>query len=187
MAAMDPDVAHWSQASGSLSRIPADLVYGYQGNTGVILHPFWTSDGHFPYKGNDTPEMVGGDFVSVQITIAGPGKGGLQPGLSHDHAHTGLTANGKATGDKPWDPPKIFTLRDGSTVKEYKEQDSAGAEYLLIRTLPSGQQLVLQVDGPFSSTGNPSTNQLPFTENQVIAAVSVSGIEDVRLPVPGFP
>ncbi|MEY9863677.1 hypothetical protein ABH935_009330 [Catenulispora sp. GAS73] len=188
MAAMDMDVTHWSQASGALARVPADLVYSVDaGGNGVTLHPMWTPDGHFPYKGNDTPQMVGGDFVDVGIAIAGPSKNGLHPGAAAtNHTDLGLTGNGKAAAGKPWDPPTTTTLPDGSTVKIWMEQDSAGAEYTLIRTLRTGEQLELTVNGPFSSTGKPTTNRLPFTEQQMIDAVSVPGIEDVALSVPSM-
>jgi hypothetical protein len=187
MAALDPDMTHWSEPSPTMTRIPADLVYGYVTGGGVLLEPTWTPDGHVPWKPGNPPQDVGGDSVAVSITITAPGHA-LGPGLATNHAERGITANGKALGDEPWPaPPSTFALPDGSTVKEWKEQDSAGAGYVLIRTLPSGEQLELRIDGPDSSTGKPSTNKLPFTEQQIIDAVSVSGVEDVRLPMPGLP
>lgn len=183
-AVLDPEGTHlWASSAGFQSSVPADIINGFtaDGDTtkfdGVEAQISWTPGNSYPYKNNNKPD-VSGPYVQVWTMIRAAG-GSESFTSAPDHRN-----NGQGTGDpasRPtWSPPTVSTLKDGSTVSLKKEQDSAGAAVVVTRTLPSGAQLILFVNGPFQ---DPGTNTLPFTDQQLLAAVNVSGIEGVQLPI----
>lgn len=187
-AVLDPQGTHLSAASpGFLHSAPVDIINGYLGDgdmskfEGLESQISWTPDGHYPFKNNNRPDMSG-PYVQVWITILAAGASDLYT-TAPDHRNNG---QGYGAGTRPaWSPEAVTTLKDGSTVSLKREQDSAGATAVATRTLASGAKLILYVNGPYQE---PGTNTLPFTDEQLVAAVSVPGVEDVRLPIDsGFP
>jgi hypothetical protein len=183
-AVLDPGGTHlWASDPGFHHSAPVDIVNGFSTAAnatkldGVESQIWWTPDGHYPFKNDDKPDMVG-PYVQIRTSIRAGGRPDPYANAP-DHRDNGLQGNGKAAAGLPWGPATVTTLPDGSTVSLKKEQDSAGAAVVATRTLRSGAQLILYVSGPDQA---PGMSTLSFTDQQLIAAVSVSGIEDVQLP-----
>lgn len=184
-AVLDPQGTHlWAASPDFQHSAPVDIINGpMEGGatskiSGIGSQISWTPDGHDPFKHNGVPETTG-PYVRVLITIRAAG-GSSDFASAPDHRDTGLHGNGAAAPGLPWGPATVTSLKDGSTVSLKKEQDSAGASAVATRTLPSGAQLILYIDGPYQE---PGTNTLPFTDQQLVDAVNVSGVDDVALPI----
>jgi hypothetical protein len=191
-AVLDPEGEHLRAVDSGLRPQPPDAIAGFRGHgdtgllDGVEAQSFWTPDGHYPETPANIDQEVG-PFLTVDIELEAPGtpddySGGTESHVPDPNLHL---KDGQAAPATPWGPATTTTLADGSTVKVRREVDPDGATYAIIRTLPSGFKLTLYVDGPQP----PGTGMVfPFTEQQLVAAVSVPWTEAVGLPVPdGIP
>jgi len=142
---------------------------------GIDTSGTWTVDG----KGHENAPYSPGPYFSVSMSIYAPGSAGEEEPPPVNHA-----AHHSASGDMPhgsWGLKTITTLPDGSTVSVRSEHDSGGSTYEAVRTLPSGENLTLYVDAAYGGIDAGVT--FSFTQQQLIAAVSIDGVADVTLPV----
>lgn len=144
----------------------------------IANQAYWTPEGRFSFSpsSNQTTSQP----VLVEIAVQAPGHE-VQYRKNHlDHRQIKPAENG-AADPVPWGPATVTTLADGTTVSVHSEQDDAGASIEAARTLKSGVRLFLYIDGAYGAGG---AKDFPFTEQQVVAALSVPVPEDVRLPTP---
>ncbi|GAA2064588.1 hypothetical protein GCM10009839_90130 [Catenulispora yoronensis] len=178
-AVLDPDGKHLSNASpGFHQPSPIDIINGFSSSGGMTTFDgvesqiAWTADGHYPFKNDNKPDMSG-PYVQVWITIQAAGGSDPYPSAP-DHQ-----INGQSGSTRSWGPTAVYTLTDGSKLTLTREQDRVGAAALATHSYPSGNRLLLYVN----TAQDAGTGSLPFTDDQLVAAVDVPGIEDVQLPI----
>lgn len=182
---LDPAGTHLGAVDSALDPAPTDVMNGIEtvGSngrySGATAHLSWTPDGHHPSSAAHPMDLIG-PFVDVNITVQPAGAPDEYAHGTMDHLSHPELKPGQAPPDVPWSAPTSTGLSDGSTVTVRSEHDSGGSSYLVTRTMRSGVRLELEVTGVFNDDEVPTS--FPFTEDQLVAAVSVPGVDDFTFP-----